>query len=237
MSDLAKPDMRESRAALPASGGMPALFSAGPAALPANAAPAAQHATACAGGPQNAVADPAGQAPAQPPAAATASTPPPAQPASGPPAGAQSKISVHIAAVQPPPAAAVAAPEAAVAAPPPAPPGYVQVPAQARPVVALGAEHLQGSAFSPGGAPLAMAAAAPSGMSAGSMLHAANPALPAGPHGVLGGTRADGVWLRADSGSWTPVVHVSGRLGRYESTSDSGACGIARYAELGREGR
>ncbi len=245
MSNVAMPAMLESRLSLPASGEMPVLFSAtaGPDGWTGNAAPAALQATATAGGLPNGVVNPGGTPSAQPASATTAPAQASTQPA--PAATAQAAASIHSAAAPSATTTAVTSPTASAPAPAPAlagAPGPGTVPVQARSAMALGAEHLSASALSPGGAPLAAAAASastpPPPMGAGSMMRAAGPSLPAGPHGVLGGSRGDAVWLRADPGSWAHAPVVSGRIGRYESTADSGTwSGTARYNEFGREDR
>lgn len=135
---------------------------------------------------------------------------------------------------------------------PPQPPVQAQAPAsiptQVRPVMPLGAEHLQVPAgVSPGapgipGAPLGAFAAssnfAQSSMPPGSLMHSASSALPAGPHGVLGAApRAEGVWLRADAGSWTSLPVAAARLGRDDTAAGGSTWETERRNEYGKEGR
>ncbi|MFD8500453.1 hypothetical protein [Amycolatopsis sp. NPDC059657] len=121
------------------------------------------------------------------------------------------------------------------------------IPTQVRPVMALGAEHLQlAAAVSPGssGMPLGAFTAssnlAPSGMSAGGPMQSAANVLPAGPHGVLGaGPRTDGVWMRADPGCWISLPVAAARLGRDDTAETTAGTwsGTERYNEYGKEGR
>jgi hypothetical protein len=113
---------------------------------------------------------------------------------------------------------------------------------QARPIVALGAEHLQAATLASGGAPLGATTASSnitgSSVPPATMMPAASAALPAGPRGVLGGSRAEVVWLRADPGSWATASPVPARLGRYESTEDGNVrFRTARRVKKRKEGR